>query len=93
MCSRKSLSLLRSIGGIRAFASLFSSTTHGVLKRISQVCGVVANAIRADLFKAGFVTNEDKSVWIPCQRLDWLGITWDSVVELSRLSVGGLPGS
>ena len=40
--------------------------------------GVVANAVRADLFKAGFVTNEDKSVWIPCQRLDWLGITWDS---------------
>lgn len=34
--------------------------------------------LRADLFKAGFVTNEDKSVWIPCQRLDWLGITWDS---------------
>ena len=45
----------------------------------SQVCGVVANAVRADLSKAGFViTNEDKSVWIPCQRLDWLGITWDS---------------
>ena len=29
------------------------------------MCGVVANAVRADLFKAGFVTNEDKSVWIP----------------------------
>ena len=43
------------------------------------MCGVVANAVRADLFKAGFVTNEDKSVWIPSHRLDWLGITWDSV--------------
>ena len=42
------------------------------------MCGVVANAVRADLSKAGFVTNEDKSVWIPCQTLDWLGITWDS---------------
>ena len=42
------------------------------------MCGVVANAVRADLSKAGFVINEDKSVWIPCQRLDWLGITWDS---------------
>ena len=44
----------------------------------SQVCSIVADAVRTDLFKAGFVTNEDKSVWIPCQRLDWLGITWDS---------------
>ena len=42
------------------------------------MCSIVADAVRTDLFKAGFVTNEDKSVWIPCQRLDWLGITWDS---------------
>ena len=42
------------------------------------MCGVVANAVRADLSRAGFLTNEDKSVWTPCQRLDWLGITWDS---------------
>ena len=75
-CSQKLLSLLRNIGGIKAFALL---TTDGVLKRIdSQVCSIVADAVRTDLFKAGFVTNEDKSVWIPCQRLDWLGITWDS---------------
>ena len=39
------------------------------------MCSIIANAVRTDLFKAGFVT---KSVWIPCQRLDWLGITWDS---------------
>ena len=44
----------------------------------SQVCEVVTNAVRADFSKVGFVTNEDQSVWIPCQRLDWLGITWDS---------------
>ena len=48
------------------------------IEKDSEVCGVVANAVRADLFKAGFVTNEDKSVWIPCQKLDWLGITWYS---------------
>ena len=35
-----------------------------------QVCSIVADAVRADLSTAGFVTNEDKSVWIPCQRLD-----------------------
>ena len=44
----------------------------------SQVCSIVADAVRADLSMAGFVTNEDKSVWIPCQRLDQLSITWDS---------------
>ena len=36
----------------------------------SQVCSIVADAVRADLSMAGFVTNEDRSVWIPCQRLD-----------------------
>ena len=48
------------------------------IEKDSQVCSIVADTIRTDLFKAGFITNEDKSVWIPCQRLDWLGITWDS---------------
>ena len=48
------------------------------IEKDSEVCGVVANAVRDDLFKAGFVTNKNKSVWIPCQRLDWLGITWDT---------------
>ena len=42
------------------------------------MCSIVADAFRTDLSKAGFVTTEDTSVWIPCQRLDWLGITWDS---------------
>ena len=41
----------------------------------SQVCSIVADAVRTDFSKGRFVTNEDKSVWIPCQRLDWLGIT------------------
>ena len=42
------------------------------------MCNIVGDAVRTDLFKAGFVTNEHKSLWIPCQRLDWLGITRDS---------------
>ena len=41
----------------------------------SQVCSIVADAVRTGFSKWRFVTNEDKSVWIPCQRLDWLGIT------------------
>ena len=42
------------------------------IEKDSEVCSIVADAVRTDLSKAGFVT------WIPCQRLDWLGITWDS---------------
>jgi len=56
----------------------------------SQVCSIVVDAVRTDLFKAGFVTNEDKSVWIPWQRLDWLGITWDSArgtIDISELKI------
>ena len=60
------------------------------IEKVSQMCGVVANAVRADLSKAGFVKNEDKSVWIPCQRLDWLGFTWIVLVELLQLLIGGL---
>jgi len=43
-----------------------------------QLCSHIAKAVKTDLGKAGFVTNDEKSVWEPCQRLDWLGITWDS---------------
>ena len=75
------LSLLRNIGGIKAFALLFFLTTDGGIEKDSQVCSIVADAVKTDLFKAGFVTNEDKSVWIPCQRLDWSGITWDNARE------------
>ena len=41
------------------------------------MCSIVADAVRTDHFKAGIVNNEDESVWIPCQRLDWSSITWD----------------
>ena len=34
--------------------------------------------MKDDLHEAGFVTNDEKSVWDPCQQLDWLGIRWDS---------------
>ena len=42
------------------------------------MCSIVADAVRTELSKARFVTNKDKSVWIPCHRLAWLSITWDS---------------
>ena len=48
------------------------------IEKDSQACSIVADAVKTDLYKAGFVSNDDKSVWTPCQCLDWLGITWDS---------------
>ena len=36
-----------------------------------------SDTVRADLVKAGLVANCDKSIWIPTQCLDWLGISWD----------------
>ena len=43
-CSQKFLSLLRSIGGIRAFALLFLLTTDGVLKWILK-CAVLSQML------------------------------------------------
>lgn len=50
-----------------------------------EVCGVVVNVVRVDFFKVGFVINEDKLVWIFCQRFDWLGIIWDSVCGIIEI--------
>ena len=36
-----------------------------------------SDTVRSDLVKAGLVANCDKSIWIPTQCLDWLGISWD----------------
>lgn len=38
----------------------------------------LARKVYNDLKSAGFVTNDDKSVWTPCQRITWLGLVWDS---------------
>ena len=32
------------------------------------------------MYSAGFVISEEKSVWEPSQVLDWLGITWNSLL-------------
>ena len=44
-----------------------------------QECMVVSDIVKSDLLAAGLVPNKDKSFWIPTQRIDWLGITWDGV--------------
>ena len=32
----------------------------------------------SDLRKPGFISNDVKSIWTPCQVIQWLGIVWDS---------------
>ena len=31
------------------------------------MCCMIAKAVKDDLHEAGFVTNDEKSVWDPCQ--------------------------
>ena len=37
----------------------------------------ISNSIRQDLKIAGFVVNEEKSVWEPSYQLEWLGFVSD----------------
>jgi len=43
--------------------------------------------IRGDLLAAGFVINEEKSIWSPVQIISWLGVVWD--FELGTISISG----
>ena len=75
--SPKLLSLWKNTGDIRAYALLFFLTMAGPQKEIAK-CSSVSKAVKTDLGEAGFITNEGKSIWEPCQRIDWLGLAWDS---------------
>ena len=50
------------------------------IERDHQLCSSVSKAVKTDLGEAGFITNDEKSIWEPCQRIDWLGLTWDSAL-------------
>ena len=45
----------------------------------------ISNIVKTDLFKAGVVVNEQKSIWAPTQILEWLGLVWDLSVD--RISI------
>ena len=51
-----------------------------VIERDRQACSGIAKAVKSDLGEAGFVTNDEKSICEPSQRIDWLGFTWDSAL-------------
>ena len=37
--------------------------------------------MQGDLCAVGFVINEDKSIWVPTQSIEWLGTIWDTNSE------------
>ena len=38
-----------------------------------------AKQVKTNLQSAGFIINNDKSVWVPCQCLVWLGLLWNLI--------------
>ena len=42
-----------------------------------DICLSQAKQVHSDLISAGFIINEEKSTWIPCQGLVWLGLHWN----------------
>ena len=48
-------------------------------------CLITTQSVRRDLCNAGFVINEEKSVWEPTQVVDWLGITWNSLLGTLKI--------
>ena len=49
-------------------------------------CAALAVCVRSDLYKAGFITNDEKSHWTPCKVIERLGIVWDSSHGTIRIS-------
>ena len=48
-------------------------------RRLRHVSGKwSSNILKNELGNAGFVSNEEKSVWAPCQTIIWLGIVCNS---------------
>ena len=55
-------------------------------------CNLVAQKVKSDLRKSGFISNDDKSIWTPCQVIQWLGIVWDSRCATISVSERRLQG-
>ena len=48
------------------------------IERDHQACSKITKTVKTDLGEAGFITNEEKWIWQPCQRIDWRGLALDS---------------
>ena len=50
-----------------------------VTENAFHACKDVSTMVRNDFSRAGFITNNSKSVWEPVQVLDWLGLRWNAI--------------
>ena len=50
-----------------------------------QDCHATTQAVRNGLSSAGFIANDEKSVWAPTQVLDRLGVTWNSILGTLKI--------
>ncbi|XP_071111105.1 uncharacterized protein [Haliotis cracherodii] len=46
---------------------------------------IIGNAVKQDLIKSGFVPKSEKSLWAPCQVMEWLGLIIDT--KCMKLSI------
>ena len=44
-----------------------------------EKCANQAEQVKSALQAAGFIINDEKSVWVPCQGLVWLGLLWNLI--------------
>lgn len=59
----------------------------GWLTEYSKVaCDNLSKNIQLDLKESGLITNEEKCQWEPCQSLEWLGLVWDSLNGIIRVT-------
>ena len=63
--------------GIRAVIYLDDGFDVESTESLSQIH---SNILRSDLAAAGFISNDDKSVWVLVQFIVWLGIVWDGIL-------------
>ena len=57
--------------------ALFLDDGWFIESNYSAAC-TLARQVYSDLKRSGFISNDEKSVWTPCQRITWLGLVWDS---------------
>jgi len=43
-----------------------------------DACFNLSETVRKDLISAGLFINDEKSIWVPTQKLTWLGFVWDT---------------
>ena len=67
------------LNGVRV--ALFLDDCWGIASSRDE-CASLSKTVKDDLLSAGFVSNDDKSFWEPCQSILWLGILWLSLIHI-----------